>query len=200
MPNPLRPLRKKIYKGISKVQRRVLGYNPKEVYSRIQIDPYKRKQGISLSKMFPKPTKKICSCGCGKKLTGRRRRWASDECQTFAYHVSCIINGEGAVIRRYLEIYNRQWACCKCGVMDVYQEYKNGMIVDGIHKDHILAVTNGGGGCWLSNYQLLCIDCHKDKTKNDVRRKRNIKSKVKGSSRTRVQRARTKRTSKRKKI
>lgn len=186
MPNPLRALRKKNIKGLTKVQRRVLNFNPKEVYSRIKIDPYKRLQNIGMDKMFPKPDKKICSCGCGKKLIGRRRRWATDECQTFAYHVNCIINGHGAIIRSYLELYNRQWACCKCGVMNIYQEYKNGIIVDGIHKDHILAVTNGGGGCWLSNYQLLCVDCHKDKTKNDVRKSKNSKRKSKGNSRIRI--------------
>lgn len=30
--------------------------------------------------------------------------------------------------------------------------------------DHILAVKDGGGGCGLSNYQTLCIWCHKEKS------------------------------------
>ncbi|MDC7251131.1 MAG: HNH endonuclease [Sphaerochaetaceae bacterium] len=198
MPNPQRPLRKKTYKGLKKYQERVLNFNPKEVYKRITIDPYKRQQGIKMAAMFPKPDKKICSCGCGKKLTGRQRRWATEDCQKFAYHVNCIINGDTTCIKRYLELYLGQWACKDCGVMDVYQEYKNGMIVDGIHIDHILAVANGGGGCWLSNYQLLCVDCHKDKTKKDVRKANDNKRDNKGSSRVSISR-KTKRRKRRKK-
>lgn len=30
--------------------------------------------------------------------------------------------------------------------------------------DHIIPVSEGGGGCGLSNYQTLCIRCHKIKT------------------------------------
>ena len=36
-----------------------------------------------------------------------------------------------------------------------------------IHVEHIIPVHKGGGGCWLGNYQLLCEDCHKEKTKLD---------------------------------
>lgn len=197
MPNPLKPLIKKTYKGLRRYQERVLNFNPKEVYKRITIDPYKRQQGIKIASMFPQSDKKLCSCGCGRKLKGKQRRWATEDCQKFAYHVNFIINGDTTCIKRYLEIYFGQWACKGCGTMNIYQEYKNGMIVDGIHIDHILAVTNGGGGCWLSNYQLLCVTCHKEKTRKDVRKSENKKRNIKGSSRIRVQ-SKRKRTTTRK--
>lgn len=189
MPNPRRGLKKKTYKGLKVYERRVLNFNPKEVYDRVKIDPYKRTQSVPMAKMFPKPDKKICSCGCGRKLTGKRRRWATDQCQQFAYSVNAIINGRSEVITHFLKLYFGEWACKSCGLMDVYTEFNNGMIVDDIHKDHIVAVANGGGGCWLSNYQLLCKSCHKEKTKDDIRKTKN-KSKRRKVRRTRKKRVR----------
>lgn len=39
--------------------------------------------------------------------------------------------------------------------------------------DHILAVWSGGGLCGLSNYQTLCQSCHKIKTKNENKIRKN---------------------------
>lgn len=36
--------------------------------------------------------------------------------------------------------------------------------------DHIKAVSEGGGGCGLENFQTLCIPCHKWKTRQLMRR------------------------------
>lgn len=179
MPNPRRGLKKKTYKGLKKYEARVLNFNPQRVYDRIKIDPYKRVQSITSAEAFPPNEKKLCSCGCGVKLKGRQRRWASEECQWFAYHVISIINGHSEIISKYLKLYHGYWGCSKCGVTDVYVEYKNGMCVDAIHKDHVVAVQNGGGGCWLSNFQLLCIDCHNEKTKRDNRAAKNSKKETK---------------------
>ena len=183
MSNPKRVLKKKNYKGLKKYEERVLNFNPKIVYERIKIDPYKRVQSVTSAEAFPPNKNNLCSCGCGVVLKGRQRRWASEDCQWFSYHVISIINGDSAIISKYLKLYHGYWGCSKCGVTDVYVEYKNGMCVDGIHKDHILAVQNGGGGCWLSNYQLLCENCHKLKTKNDNRIAQNNKknSKIKNT-------------------
>lgn len=40
-------------------------------------------------------------------------------------------------------------------------------IVAWIKVDHVVPVKLGGGACWLSNYQLLCHDCHVGKTNTD---------------------------------
>ena len=155
---------------LSKHQKRILDFNPKEIYDKIQIDKYSRVQSISITKMFPKQENKICSCGCGQKLEGRRSVWATDSCMRFAQSVWGIINGHSETISFYLRKMFPQWACCKCGLTDSYKEFKNGLNVNEIHKDHIVAVVNGGGGCWLDNYQLLCKECHKEKTKIDLKK------------------------------
>ncbi len=161
-------LKGKRYKNIKDYEERILNFNPKIIYSLVNVNFKKRKQSIKMAKMFPKPKEKICSCGCRKKLKGRQTRWATKSCQWFAYHVNCIINGDSKIIKRYLEIYFNGWKCCKCPADNIFIEYKNGLSVSAIQVDHILAVINGGGGCWLSNYQLLCINCHKLKTKKDL--------------------------------
>ncbi len=153
---------------IKDFQKRVLELDPSEIYKRIIVDRYVRIQSIPMSDFFPK-INGICGCGCGEKLQGRRTRWFSDECQYFAVAVQGIINGHPDYVSTYLSLINPDWACCNCGVMNIYKEYKNGLAVNAIHKDHIVAVKNGGGGCWLDNYQLLCDTCHSNKTKQDVK-------------------------------
>lgn len=164
-----KPLKKKDIKGLKECQKRVLLFNPSEIYKRVKVNKFKRTQSIGMEEMFPKLNPK-CACGCGKTLTGRRTKWATDECMYFAGNVLAIINGDSATITKWLRIYLGHWACCKCGLVDSYKEFKNGLVVSTIHKDHILAVVNGGGGCWLSNYQLLCEECHSKKTKKDLRK------------------------------
>jgi 5-methylcytosine-specific restriction endonuclease McrA len=38
--------------------------------------------------------------------------------------------------------------------------------------DHILPVAQGGGSCGLENLQSLCLPCHRDKTREQMRAKR----------------------------
>lgn len=40
---------------------------------------------------------------------------------------------------------------------------RNGYIVTGTEVDHIVPVSQGGNEC-LDNLQLLCHECHKEKT------------------------------------
>jgi HNH endonuclease len=145
-------------------QEKILSFDPKPIYDIINVDRFARVQSISIQEMFP-IVKGICACGCGAELKGKRTRWATDNCMRFALSVWGIINGHSETISFYLRLIHKNWTCCKCGEMDKYSVYKNGLVVSAIHKDHIMAVKNGGGGCWLDNYQLLCNCCHKEKTK-----------------------------------
>lgn len=147
------------------VRQRVLDFDPAEVYPRIQVDPYRRWQRgwfVSLEDAFPRPAEKICSCGCGRALEGRKYRWATDECCRFALHVVGIIKGDTDIIGDYVEILQGARACTGCGVMH-----------EDLHLDHIIPVHRGGGGCWLGNYQFLCVVCHKEKTRTEVAGPRN---------------------------
>jgi hypothetical protein len=137
----------------SEKRKRVLFFNPSPVYERIKVDPYKRIQSISVGEMFPSIPGE-CSCGCGAKLEGRRTRWAGEDCSYFAFAVRGIICGHQQVISGYICSYS-DYKCMRC-------EHKEVLFVD-----HVIPVKHGGGGCWLSNYQYLCHECHVEKTKED---------------------------------
>jgi 5-methylcytosine-specific restriction endonuclease McrA len=162
-------LEKKEVRPCEDYQLRVLFLDPKPIYDRINVDHFVRVQSVSIVDMFP-INGNICGCGCGIELIERRRRWATDNCKYFAQAVWGIINGHSEIISSYLNLYQGIIACIECGITDTYKEFKNGMSVNRIHKDHILPVYKGGGGCWLSNYQYLCDTCHKQKTKKDLKK------------------------------
>lgn len=145
--------------------RRVLQFDPAEIYERITVDHYKRRNELGIGSIFPTPDDGTCSCGCGQKLTGRRTRWATDECSRIPVIITLIINGDPQVVRRYLqEYYHDSWACFQCGKTEDFRQFSNGLLVSDLEVDHIVPVHLGGGGCWLSNYQILCHHCHKEKS------------------------------------
>lgn len=120
------------------------------------IDPYKRVQvKLTLSDVFPQPDKTKCACGCGEELTGRQTRWSSKECNKKAVTQFFIIKGDTQVIRQ--ELFKLEKGICQhCGEYDENWE-----------ADHILPVFMGGGGCDLGNFQTLCKECHKKKTREN---------------------------------
>ena len=117
------------------------------------IDNHKRVQkGLVMIQMFPS-LPGLCACGCGKRLTGRKKRWASQHCADRAYRLFAVLKGDNQVIRE--EVFERdQGFCVKCGVYDEKWQ-----------ADHVIEVCNGGGGCTIDNFQTLCLHCHKEKTK-----------------------------------
>jgi len=133
---------------------KVLFFDPIDIYDRIAnlVDPHERILSISVGEMFP-DIKGYCACGCGVKLTGRRRRWASNVCGTFAFDIRSIICNTYQRASFYIEMYFGI-CCIKCGG-------------NGVQLDHIFPVKHGGGGSWLSNYQFLCNRCHRTKTNKD---------------------------------
>ena len=146
---------------------RVLFFDPKEIYQRIQINHYHRFPSLSMRMLFPK-NGKICGCGCDRQLEGKKTRWASEECSNFAVDVYRIMAGDVMTISYYLKKYIGEKVCLQCGVMEYFRTSKVGNLICGIELDHVLPVHKGGGGCWLTNYQFLCYECHKPKTKKDI--------------------------------
>lgn len=149
---------------------KVLFLDPAPFFERIHTtgDPLQRfntsrKVGIHI--LFPNETKGICACGCGQELTGKRRRWATDVCSDFPFEVYSIIAGRADTIRKYMWYY-QHGHCAMCGdeLCGSWQPH----FVHDYDCDHIHPVHLGGGCCWLSNYQLLHRDCHKEKTKKDM--------------------------------
>lgn len=143
---------------------RILSFDPTPVYDRISnlIDPYTRTQAmVQIDDIFPSPIGKVCACGCGHKLTGRQTRYASEACGEWCSDISGIIRGHSGTVNLFFRQYNRiihgfSDFCIRCESTD--QE---------TFVDHIVPVKYGGGGCWLSNYQLLCHRCHRIKTCQD---------------------------------
>jgi 5-methylcytosine-specific restriction endonuclease McrA len=148
-----------------KLLKRIIEFNPQNLYNRIKIDKYKRYQKIGIEQMFPSTKSKKCACGCGKALPKGRRRWNSDTCMEFAFYANQIIKGDTAKIKEILyEVLD--YKCCKCGKNHSEIEVPHDLLCT-IELDHIVAVKNGGGGCWLGNYQFICYHCHKEKTLSD---------------------------------
>lgn len=144
---------------------RVMFFDPLDVFDIVKINHYERKPSVSIKDLFPQ-IPGFCACGCTKPLSGRRNRWATDDCMNFATDVRFIIAGDIKIIGRYLRYYYG-WNCSKCGCEDKGHDMGANGPVSWIKIDHIIPVKHGGGGWWLSNYQLVCHDCHVIKTKED---------------------------------
>ena len=113
-------------------------------------------KGLKLEHLFPSKSDNTCACGCGKKLTGRQKRWASEECSERAYEIFSIYKGNSNSIRKAL-FKIEQGFCRNCGVYSTKWQ-----------ADHIIPVFLGGGYSALNNFQTLCPDCHKEKTKYQI--------------------------------
>lgn len=136
-------------------QTRVMFFDPSLIYARLTIDPFRRTQThLAFKDLYPDLQNNVCSCGCGAPITGRRKRWASDDCTKFALAVWAIIDGQVGKFEYFVTKYNSK----KCAVCRSRKDLK---------LDHKVPVKHGGGGCWLANYQLLCHTCHVDKTNKD---------------------------------
>lgn len=162
--------------SVNKRYHRILLFDPSEIYNRIEklIKPLQRKQSIGMDDIFP-DIPNSCACGCGKKLSGRRRRWATDECKEFPLMVFWVIKGDMGMIGNILyHVYG--WKCCECGRKgDDIARPKEWDLRTSIEIDHILGVKHGGGGSWLSNYRLVCFECHRQKTNKDFGWKSKVK-------------------------
>ena len=156
---------------------RVIFLDPTPFYDRAAylLDPFARQQkSLDFKVLWPKSTQ-VCSCGCGKQLPERRTRWATDSCNAYANQVDRIIRGDLAVVRRYLDLYyGKACAHCKRSDRQIYDEeirhlpaHHHRRKINTLSVDHIIPVSQGGGGSWLSNFQFLCHNCHVIKTRQD---------------------------------
>src|SRR5690606_24850996 len=100
---------------------------------------------------------KRCACGCGVELTGRKTRWADASHGWMANKIFEIIYGRTEIIYGFICRYHGD-ECSRCGL--------DGS-TNSLQVDHIIPVKYHGGGGWLTNYQLLCEKCHREKTNTD---------------------------------
>lgn len=145
--------------------KRVLMFDPVNIPSLFDVRPFQRHQPVSVLQLFP-VNGNVCGCGCGQEVKKPRRRWATDECESFAVNVRFIVAGSTSTIASFMRRYYG-WNCFQCGCNDKGHDMGANGCVSWIKIDHIIPVKHGGGACWLSNYQLLCHDCHVGKTNKD---------------------------------
>lgn len=148
---------------------KVLYTDPTAIFERIRLagNPLLRHNtscSIGIQTLFPN-NGNMCACGCERELTGRQKRWATEKCADYPLQIYFILSGRVEQIRKY--IWHYQYGhCTMCG-----DKFNSGHLSCEVHEyelDHIVPVHKGGGCCWLSNYQLIHTDCHKQKTKQDL--------------------------------
>jgi len=97
-----------------------------------------------------------CGCGCGRVTSRASDQFATSDCKEVVYRVSEMIANPGRRLTKFIcEHVNDSTACQHC-----QQDQR----VSELELDHILEVNEGGGMCWLENFQVLCRQCHRAKT------------------------------------
>jgi len=137
--------------GIGEVDRIAMGHRMIQMLKdRGRHNPYARHCNNSdIHGMFERDGD-FCACGCGKKVEGSRR-FHNSRCADLIYGTAQMIAHQGRDLYRFMaKTFGEK--CAKC------DETK------GLEIDHIIEVKNGGGMCWVDNFQFLCNSCHKDKT------------------------------------
>lgn len=143
----------------------------------------------SMNSSVLKPIDGKC-CWCNTRpIIKPRRRYCSEACDLSAFYTG---NPQSPHMRAYILLNFQQGACAGCGeiqdiVFEKYhhwlrlltrrdgtQEYpvRYGHVGDNtghvINVDHKVAMVNGGKGLDLNNIQVLCVACHRKKTKLDM--------------------------------
>ena len=137
--------------GIGDVDRISMGYQMiKMLKDRGQHNPYARSCNNSeIHGMFERDGD-FCACGCGKKVEGSRR-FHNSRCADLIYGTAQMIAHQGRDLYKFMaKTFGEK--CNKC------DETKR------LEIDHIIEVKNGGGMCWIDNFQFLCKSCHARKT------------------------------------
>jgi len=131
--------------------------------------------GLRIEPVLPPQETGKCLCGCGRGLTGRRWRWATDECQHKATLAFRVIRGDSSAVRQGLRERNNGF-CDGCGEqVEVLasrwpkREFVEVEVIEELKPwqgHHLIPVAEGGGGCDLSGYETLCKRCHDAETRN----------------------------------
>lgn len=114
---------------------------------------------VSFIPLSSYPTKrnaagKLVCVNCGKELIGRCTKWCSWKCTQ-----AVMLRGSHAMIRAKI-IKEKGGVCDACG----WAHPSNELILD-----HVLPIALGGAEFEESNLQILCRDCNKTKTAQDMK-------------------------------
>ena len=99
---------------------------------------------------------------CGAELSGRRTRFCRSECD-----IEYWSRRNWTMLKRY--VHKRDdWTCQICGVRRVGDLGRN-------HADHVIPIADGGDEFDPDNVRTLCVDCHKEVTR-EWRQKKAMKT------------------------
>lgn len=140
---------------------------------------------LDWSKFFPL-VNGICRCGCGGQTTSYTRyynrkkgtvsiayrRWIDKEHGRLAYIFFSFIKGMPNGFFNYLADL-QGWKCKDCGSKKEYSS--------DLEADHNVAIVLGGNNL-PDNWQLLCHQCHVNKTKIDMLCYKMLKGKLRIST------------------
>lgn len=84
---------------------------------------------------------------CNALLSGRRTAYCSRACEDL-YRIPRDWN-----FARHLARRRDKYKCVRCAARGTHE------------VDHILPVSEGGGGCGLDNLRTLCVCCHRHETR-----------------------------------
>lgn len=149
----------------------------------------------SFAKSYLKKENGLCAWCEIKEVPQARKKYCSKDCNESA-DLNCYPQHHSS--KGWFLIERQQFACARCGVsfedqildlirkaFDRAMDYaKRGwsrtpkhvhywQIFDNTgdiwQVDHIIPVHKGGAGCGVENVQVLCVQCHKDKTREDYK-------------------------------
>lgn len=116
---------------------------------------------------YPQPNYASAGCcrWCGKRLSGRRKSFCSDECSKHFNDITVWHRGRDPYSLRIL--YRDNFTCQDCGEFHAFRN-EHGFYIpidDGrLQVHHIKFVCNGGGD-EPENLVTLCVECHKKRHK-----------------------------------
>lgn len=123
---------------------------------------------------FERDKFKCLECGCQPKEVRRHKGWIPR-----LRMQNKIINGNSTTIGWYCDLKNRL-------------EYVIEVDISKLNGDHIVPVSIGGAELDVNNVQTLCVKCHKEKTKYDLKLIREEKERLKKERKTRKKKAKKK--------
>ena len=109
-----------------------------------------------------------CPLCCKPKSEWKRTtkyRCCSKECTQRFYNTMLVCTSWNDLRAKVLQ--RDEYVCQKCGLgskMDNYGSYHN------LVADHIIPIAVGGQQWSFDNLQTLCVSCHKEKTKKDIKK------------------------------
>jgi len=105
---------------------------------------------------------------CGNELPGRKRKYCSEDCQWHYKAGAANYDLEVTSLRRYVhKWFNFQCHICGTHLSNITPAGVEYPVHQG-EVDHITPLFQGGKDVW-ENLQLLCTDCHREKSVTERR-------------------------------